>query len=246
MVNFVRRKKETREALEKMTWREKEKKTEELIEPFGLSYDKRRGILCGIQDSDSVVMVQDDVEEEVVSFFYENCQWKLRLQKGQYGVASGGKVTMESEDTKENLWIGFTLRKYGKVRFVQKGFQQELTGFLLGEWSHRKNLSMDIEISFPNMNMCDAFLEGLYHAGYGREECRILGNTVYFSFDRPKAMPPIKKKSQIVKRWWNRGICKIYRWKIRNYRRTMEGLLYLKEVSPWFFSYFLAHFVMKK
>lgn len=251
MVNFVGRKKKVKNALKELTWREKEKKTEELMSSFGLSYDKRRNILYEMPDKEKtgegVSMLYGDVECETIPFFYNNCRWKLYLQKGQYRIATGGKLTIISEDTAQKLWIGFTLRKYGKVLFVQKGFQRNQTGFLLGEWSNKKNLSMDVEISFPNIDMCDAFLEGLYHVGYSREECRIMGNTIYFSFKRPKTILPIKDGSfQTVRRWWNQGVCRLYRWKTRDYRRTMERLLYLKEMSPVFFSCLFAQLIMKK
>ena len=84
MEDFVKRKKKTREALDKMTWREREKKTEELVEPFGLSFDKRRNILCEIPDN-GVALLYGDVEYEMIPFFMRIAGGNSNCKKGSTG-----------------------------------------------------------------------------------------------------------------------------------------------------------------
>ncbi len=256
MVIFAEKKRKAREALHKMTWREKDKKTEEILVPLGLFYDKRRDIICELMNDKSteksVGLSSGNGDCETIPFLYKHFWWKIHLEKGQYGVASGGKLTVEPENTQERLWVGFALRRYGKILFIQKGYESKITGFLLGNWSRKKNLSMDVEITFPNMDMCDAFLEGLYNVGYTREKCRIIGNTVYFSFDKSQSARQEEKRkenrswSQTAVQWSNRVHCKLFMRKTRCLKGTMDRLMYYKEIYPCLYASFLGQFGIKK
>jgi len=91
----------------------------------------------------------------------------------------------------EMLEMSFTLRRNGKKLF-SRGPEKHwwLTGFKWGEISNPDDLTMDVEISFPNYEMANAFITGMIELKYGLN--RIGGNKIGFQFHWPSSFQPRK------------------------------------------------------
>jgi len=188
-----------------------------------------------------------------VYFDYHGKTWLIEFWKGQYGITTGGEVgvyylpkkaqgedlllphlvyhCVEDEDT---LRIKTILRKKGKQLYFRRGYHWWLTGFVLGEFSKPRELEMDIEITMKDSQMRDAFLKGLYEAGYQRNELNVLGTTVWIHFTRPHTKQPLTRNRLFVavKQWENKRNCRLYRKATKDYVNTYDKILAIKERVP--------------
>lgn len=99
--------------------------------------------------------------------------------------------------------MSYTLKKNGNPLFTREGKHWWLTGFKLGEFSNPSELTMDITITLHNVIMRDAFVTGLWNAGYPLDEFTRNGTTVSFTFAKPYTPPPltrIPKTDQLIQR----------------------------------------------
>ncbi len=193
------------------------------------------------------------IDCEPIYFDYQEKHWMIEFWKGQYGITTGGEVgiyylpkrvqgeelllprlvyhCVEDEDT---LRIKTILRKKGKELYFRRGYHWWLTGFVLGEFSKPKELEMDIEITLKDSQMRDAFLQGLYEAGYQRNELNVRGNTVWIHFTRPHTKQPVTRNRLFVavKQWENKRNCKLYQKATKDYVNAYDKILALKERVP--------------
>jgi Domain of unknown function (DUF4474) len=91
----------------------------------------------------------------------------------------------------ELLEMSFTLKRRGQKLF-SRGPEKHwwLTGFKWGELSDPDDLSMEVEIRFPNYEMIGPFKDALVGLKYGFNV--IGGLSVRFTFDRPRTFQPRK------------------------------------------------------
>jgi hypothetical protein len=89
----------------------------------------------------------------------------------------------------ELLNMSFTLRRKGQ-KLLSRGPENHwwLTGFKWGELSSPDDLSMEVQIKFPNAEIEEAFRQALIALKYGFNV--IGGDSVRFTFDQPKTFQP--------------------------------------------------------
>jgi hypothetical protein len=151
------------------------------------------------------------IDCEPIHFEYLEKHWMIGFWKGQYDLVTGGEIGVYTKavdltilgffsgayyDCVSNtdlLKMSYTLKKNGTTLFTREGEHWWLTGFKLGEFSNPSELTMDITITLHNVMMRDAFVTGLWNAGYPLDEFTRNGATVSFRFGSPHTPPPITR-----------------------------------------------------
>lgn len=189
---------------------------------------------------------------EPVVFSYGGKRWLIELWKGQYGITTGGEIGIYNTDREdidhdkfkgtfyedirddERLPISFVLKKNGKVILRRKAVHWWLTGFKLGEFSEADSLTMEATITFPNVNMRDAFTDRLRELGYGKGEFSIRKKTVSIHYTTPHSVQPEAgdgiRESLVQKT--NRNNCRLYEFSTEKYSDTLDKLEYIKAMMP--------------
>ncbi len=236
----------------------------QLAEPFGFCYDHRQDIFSSRTDawqkdfgygklydlaSLSMNMVLDT---EPVYFNYENKTWLIQFWKGQYGITSGaeagiyhadrivppmlrGQTIFQAADDHEMLPMRIRLLSScsGQL-FCISHIHWWLTGFVIGYCISPSELTAEYTITFPDMEMCSAFLNSLTELGYGWDEIRLEGTTLRFVFTVPSVCEsPGWRRNFIL--WKNRLFCRIYRKVTCPFSTTADRLLYLYYYLPFAF-----------
>jgi hypothetical protein len=237
---------------------------EDVIELAGYAYDSNQDIFystmnpwqrkvgyCRLYDelSAPLGMIMDC---EPIYFEYNNRKWMLSLWKGQYDLVSGGEIGIytggrnisipgifrgtfyNAVSDPERLQMSYTLKKNGKTMFTREGEHWWLTGFKLGDFAEPSELTMDIEVSFKNETMRDAFLAGFKKIGYKENDFSINGNTVSFIFDTPHTRQPITrtKETDRIIQAKNKLLCELYQEITGPGNNLQEKLQAIKEQSP--------------
>ena len=150
------------------------------------------------------------IDCEPIYFEYHNKKWMIGIWKGQYDYVTGAEIGVYTKavdlnflgfsgayyncaSNDELLRMSYTLKKNGKTLFTRKEKHWWLTGFKLGEFSEPWELTMDITITLENISMREAFVTGLWNAGYALDEFTINGATVSFTFDHPHTPQPFTR-----------------------------------------------------
>ena len=188
-----------------------------------------------------------------IYFDYNNKRWLIEFWKGQYGMCTGAEVgvysteiteckdNIDAEDVfynkispEEFLDMSFVLKKNGKDIIKRKDKHWWLTGFILGEYSEPEELSVDIKITLKDDKMRDAFIQGLYNAGYKDKEIKIDGNTVGIYFNKPKTKQPYTniKALNYLMQLNNKYLCIMYQDITKPYKDYNDKLKAVKEQSP--------------
>ena len=169
-----------------------------------------------------------DIDCEPIFFEYDNKIWRIELWKGQYGLETGCEIGIYNRDPNDHnplhkildaalgkdgdpyqkyyypcasnddmLKMSFTLHKKGKELFSRKaGKHWWLTGFKWGLYSEPTELTMDISITLKDATMTSSFVSALKKLNYTPT---VSGNTVTFTFDRPKSVQPPQTDIATVK-----------------------------------------------
>lgn len=189
---------------------------------------------------------------EPICFTYDKKQWMVEVWKGQYAFASGAEIglyVMEEEDVEipgvfrgpfyrcandeERIGMKFILMHQGKEMIRREEVHWWLTGFVMGRYSPREDLTMQIELTFPNNEMKNAFLQALMRLGYGQDGIGVRKNTVLFSFTRPKSRQPKRGKVRtILRKRGNRRLCFWYQRITREFFSTVDKTLFLHYYHP--------------
>lgn len=234
------------------------------LEPFGYIYSEKQDIFisgryswqremgyCRFYDESAVTMSMV-FDCEPVPFFYNGKQWLIEFWKGQYGMSTGGEVGVyvakeeidlpgifsgtfyESVPDEEMLPMEFILKKNGRVLCERYAVHWWLAGFLLGEYSSPDELSMKIKITFPDYEMRNAFLEGLYRLGYAKHEVCVRNSTVKIYFTAPKSRQPMRKWKGLIwlAQYKNRRNCCIYQRLTKYFCTSLDKIDYLRCSYP--------------
>lgn len=235
-----------------------------VLEPFGYVYCEKQDIFtsgyyiwqremgyCRFYDESAVTMNMV-FDCEPVFFFYNGRQWLIEFWKGQYGMSTGGEVGIyvakeeldipgiftgtfyESVTDDEMLPMEFILKKNGRTLCESKAVHWWLAAFLLGEYSSPRQLSMEIHITFPNREMRNAFLEGLYRLGYAKHEVCICNMTVTVYFTAPKSEQPGRRWKLLVwlAQMQNKNNCRIYKKLTKYFCTSLDRIDYLRCCYP--------------
>lgn len=151
------------------------------------------------------------IDCEPIFFEYLEKKWMIGFWKGQYDLVTGGEIGIYTKafdidifgvisgtyyncvSNSDLIQMSYTLKKNGQPLFTRTGKHWWLTGFKLGEFSEPSELSMDITITLHDVSMRDAFVNGLWNAGYPLAEFTRNNATVSFTFDIPHTPPPITR-----------------------------------------------------
>lgn len=141
------------------------------------------------------------IDTEPVRFFYNGKNWLITFWKGQYGMTTGAEIgvyyTEEKKICKSTLYkpvceedrldMCFTLYKKDIEIMKVCAHHWWLAGFKLGMFSYPKELSMDIQIVFPNSDMLHAFLTSFEKLKHTKKEYSVYGNIFLFKYRRPRS-----------------------------------------------------------
>lgn len=139
------------------------------------------------------------IDTEPVKFYYNNKNWLITFWKGQYGIVTGAEVgiycTSEKKVNKKTVYLPvddsemlnmyLILYKYGKVIARVHAKHWWLAIFKLGMFSNPKDLSMDINITFPDQQMLQAFLKSFKKLRYNIKDFTVIDNTFCFRYIKP-------------------------------------------------------------
>lgn len=230
------------------------------LEPFGFAYDIRTDMFCSLMYpwqrevgysrffDETAPMLSMVIDSEPIYFSYDGRNYLLELWKGQYGLCTGAEMGFyvsrengrkpedlfyDSVSDEERLDMGFVLRRVGRVVMERRAIHWWLTGFALGEFSHRDQLSMEVRIEFPNQQMQAAFVGGLLRAGYERENVWVDRNTVSFFFTVPRSKQPRRSRFRLwrVQRANRRG-CRRFLRRTRVFETTLDRVDYIAMSFP--------------
>ena len=143
-------------------------------------------------------------------------------------------IFYQSVSSKDQLPISILLYKNGKPLFQRSQNHWWLTGFVLGEFSYPGELMLEVSLSFEDLEMMGAFLEGCYRAGYREEDLHICYDTVSFCLCRPKNAPShyCRRFCRSRIQWQNRLHCRLYGHLTKGFERTVDRLYYLMLAYP--------------
>lgn len=197
------------------------------------------------------------IDCEPIYFEYQGREWLIEFWKGQYGMTTGAEVGIyvsngpdlnipgifngtfyDTVGDEENLRISISLWKKDKHLFSRREVHWWLTGFIVGEYSSPKELTMEIEITFRTMSMCLAFIEGLKNTGYSNNEIHVHNNTVRVLFTEPHSKQPLSRTKLLTffKQRSNRRYCRIYNKITSDLENTMDKIEYVFAYSPRLFN----------
>lgn len=186
----------------------------ELISPFGFSYNSRQDIITALQDpwqrefgyhaafdrtAPHFNMVFDC---EPVYFDYDGRTWLIELWKGQYGINIGAEVGVYYADSvlapdqyrhtffksvpdERMLPIAMDLHQKKSHLFAIQRLHWWLTGFCMGKYCEPEELTLNVSLIFPDAEMLASFINSLLKLGYRESDIFVCGLTVTFSFEGP-------------------------------------------------------------
>ena len=140
------------------------------------------------------------IDTEPIKFFYDNKNWLITFWKGQYGIVTGAeigiyytrqkkvnkKVVYKPINQEDMLNMSFSLYKNNQKIIHVSAKHWWLTAFKLGMFSKPKELDMDINLTFKNKEMLEAFLTAFKKIGYKSKDYKIIDNTFCFLYKKPK------------------------------------------------------------
>lgn len=138
------------------------------------------------------------IDTEPVKFYYNNKNWLITFWKGQYGIVTGAEIgiynTKEQTVNKRTVYLPvsdeemldmkFSLYRKGNLITEVSAKHWWLTVFKLGMFSKPKDLSMDINLTFPNKDMLNAFLTSFKKLGY--KDYSVIDNSFSFKYIKPR------------------------------------------------------------
>lgn len=229
---------------------------------FGFAYDKSWDCIISGMDpwqremgycrqydeaAPAMYMIMDC---EPIYFQYDGKNWLLEFWKGQYGCTTGAEIGLYyNEETlgkfpeklfytcardNQRLHMQFSLWRDGERILERNAMHWWLTGFLPGEYTKPRNLTMKVCICFPDQGMRRAFCDGLLRAGYRAEEICVNNNGVCFAFDKPRTKQPSRfgKCFRAFVSCKNRLNCKWYRRASRPFKSTLNRISFLGYCFP--------------
>lgn len=208
------------------------------FQAFGFQYDTKRDIFYSSKNAwqkyfgythfyDVMApLFRMIIDTESVRFSYNNKNWLIAFWKGQYGIVTGAEIgiycTNEKKitkktmyypvDNKEMLNIDLILSKNGKIITKVSDKHWWLAVFKLGMFSQPKDLTVDINITFLDIPMLEAFLTAFKKLGYKDNDYKIFDKTLCFRYNKPKS-PQVWTRSWLpdkIRQYFNRKNVELY------------------------------------
>lgn len=189
---------------------------------------------------------------EPVYFDYAGRHWLIEFWKGQYGMSAGAEVGIYAADEhlsqpgdphkrhyksigdSELFPVRINLFHGEKLIAVREKRHWWLTAFFLGKYCPPHTLSAKISITFPDYEMCNAYIDGLKRVGYASADISRCLLTVSVPFTQPKSGQPAAQRSVIAKLrlCLNHFCCCLYCRLTGKYTNTLDRLEYLASLNP--------------
>lgn len=203
------------------------------------------------------------IDCEPITFSYGGKRWLIELWKGQYGITTGAEIgiyntTREDINTdkftgtfyecvsdEERMPLSISLKKRGRTILQRSDLHWWLTGFILGEFSKPKSLTMVAAIEFPEIGMADAFVHAIRKLGYSRREFQANGTTVELKFTKPHSKQSINKFQMRYVQKVNKNNCRLFNMITKNYPDTLDKITYVKTVMPELYEIFIQSLYAK-
>lgn len=216
------------------------------------SCNKRIFGACRLYD-ESAAPLGVIIDIENIYFDYNNKHWLIQLQKGQYGLASGGEISVyqttldsifisgyfhgsfyECNTDEDPLLVSYSIMNRNDVFLTRKSSSWCVNSYRLGSFSEPEDLTMHIRITFPTLGMCQAFYDVLIELGYEAEAITTRHNTIYFIFDEPKSPQPLTRNilTTYIMQKNNFSYITAYDYITQDYSETFSKLAYLKNYFP--------------
>lgn len=172
------------------------------------------------------------IDWQPVTFTYNNKKYMVSLWKGQYYVSTGAEVGVY-ELNKERMKyapvafspetkIELTLKQGSNVLAQHEINDAWLTIYKPGLYYQKGSLSMDVSITFKDIQMSTAFVEALKELKYTPI---VIDKTVSFSFKRTKfVQEELAKEPDLVWQILQKGLCEQYN-ALKNKRNANVMLL---------------------
>ena len=195
------------------------------------------------------------IDCEPIYFEYRGRQWLIELWKGQYGITCGGEVGVYKAPffclakspeqilykkirRSEFMKIGMQIFSPQGELITNKGRHWWMTGFRLGECIAPNELSMEVTIEFPDINMRGAFLQALREKGYRGSRMAVAGKTVFIRFLDPLSKQPQGNIENVMQA--NRTLCKIWKKAVMDETNMEACLEKIRESDPELFRHATA------
>lgn len=193
------------------------------------------------------------IDIENIYFDYNNKHWLIQLQKGQYGLASGGEISVyqttldpifipgyfhgnyyECNTDEDPILISYSIMNKNDVLFTRKSSSWCVNSYRLGSFCEPEDLTMHIRITFPILGMCQAFYDSLIKLGYQADTITTRYNTIYFIFDEPLSPQPLTRNilTTYIMQKNNYSYITAYEYITQDYSDTFSKLAYLKNYFP--------------
>lgn len=238
----------------------------EVVKPFGYCYHCSCGFFSTIWDAwqkdfgytylfdKTAPRFQMVFQCEPIYFDYDGKTWLIEFWKGQYGINTGAEIGVYHADriippedykktvffgARENEMLNLSILLYnekGRYVWIQEKHWW-LTAFLTGCFSNPADLFLETSITFPDYEMLDAFVLGMYEAGYCAKDFYVFGLKVTFTFFSPKNEETTFFTRFLCRfaQWKNRFFCKLYIWVTKPFCQTEDRILYLYYHLPFIF-----------
>lgn len=255
--------KKNRRRVSEMSYFEKCSLLNNLTRPFGFLYLYSKDIFTARTDApqrkfgygslyDLAAPAMNMVFDfEPVYFNYHDKTWLIEFWKGQYSICTGAEVGVYHADSivppllrpqtifqaaspEEMLPIKLRLKDSDRVIFNFERPHWWVTGFVVGTPCVPEDLVLEASITFPDEDMCNAFVRSLKEIGYESNELTLYSNTVQFCLTEPKSTHDFLSdpwvQSYIL--WKARMLCRLYLRAVKPFDKTVDRLLYLYYVAP--------------
>lgn len=249
-----------------MSMQEKLCRVNRILEPFGFEYLLRRDIVtstlgawqrdygyCQFYDK-AALRFNMVFDCEPIYFDYDGSTWLLEFWKGQYGLNTGAEIGLYkadglvcAKDRRNTVFhtvpdhclprFQLELCRKSALLFRTEETHWWLTGFCVGLFSYPEELTARCSVTFPNSEMCQAFLEGALQAGYSCGDFYLLGDRISWCFDRPHFPQPryCHPLRAAFSQWQNRLFVRLYCKVTMPFCFTVDKILYLYEYLPFIF-----------
>lgn len=235
-----------------------------LISPFGFQYDpaadyfyseihcwqRKYGYRYSFDSSAAAFGMIFDCEP--VYFDYGGRHWLIEFWKGQYGMSAGAEVGIYAINEEQSGALEPEKRHYRNIGDAELFpiriclFHKEtliavrdekhwwLTAFFPGKYYPPQTLSAKISITFPDYEMCNAYIDGLKRTGYAASDISRCLFTVTVPFAKPRSRQPAAQQSVAAKLrlHLNHFCCFLYQHLTGGFANTLDQLEYLSCLSP--------------
>lgn len=194
------------------------------------------------------------LDSEPVYFNYQGRTWLIVFRKGQYGIHTGAEAgiyhadrivppalrpqtVFEAASGDETVLVKMRLLGSDCPLFSVTQRQGRSGGFVTGVCVSPDDLLLEISITFPDMDMCNAFTRAMNGLGYQNSKLLLCQSTVQFYFTAPKAVP-LAVPDDLLRNYVlhkNLFFCKLFLWITEPFFTASDRLLYLYYAYPFLF-----------